>query len=174
MNQIDSIQFYILEEDSRGGKRRKVDNSLAGIPKEGLEVKIDSSASQPAMDTTTATGFDQSEAPATAGNNQPKSMNSMSGTSGVLYISKPNNKAGKEIIPNYPKFKGGGTGSVVYFDRPEILGGAYDKSMYFKLPPFDLDSLSDSDFSAIQFAGTFHSSGWFPEFAENLHIMSDC
>jgi len=39
-NQIDSIQFYILEEDSRGGKRRKVDNSLAGIPKEGLEVKI--------------------------------------------------------------------------------------------------------------------------------------
>ena len=173
MNQIDSIQFYILEEDSRGGKRRKVDNSLAGIPKEGLEVKIDSSANQPAIDTTATTGFDQSEAPAIAANNQPKSMNAISGTSGVLYISKPNNKAGKEILPNYPKFKGGGTGSVVYFDRPEILGGAYDKSMYFKLPPFDLDSLSDSDFSAIQFAGTFHSSGWFPEFAEKLHIMSD-
>ncbi|MCF6361548.1 MAG: DNA translocase FtsK 4TM domain-containing protein [Cyclobacteriaceae bacterium] len=43
----------------------------------------------------------------------------------------------------------------------------------YKLPPFDLDSLSDSDFSAIQFAGTFYSNGWFPEFAEKLHIMSD-
>jgi len=172
MNQIDSIQFYVLEEDSRGGKRKKIDNSLAGIPKEGLEVKIDSSATRQVIDTTT-TGFDQTEAPAIADNNQPQNMSTISGTSGVLYISKPNNKAGKEIIPNYPKFKGGGTGSVVYFDRPEILGGTYDKSMYFKLPPFDLDSLSDSDFSAIQFAGTFHSSGWFPEFAEKLHIMSD-
>lgn len=170
MNQIDSIQFYVLEENSRGGKRRKVDNSLAGIPKEGLEVKIDSSTTQPAIDTT---AFDQSETPNAAQNNQPTSTASFSGTSGVLYISKPNNKAGKEMIPNYPKFKGGGTGSVVYFDRPEILEGAYDKSMYFKLPPFDLDSLSDSDPSAIQFAGTFHSNGWFPEFAEKLHIMSD-
>ncbi len=172
MNQIDSIQFYLLEEDSRGGKRRKVDNSLAGIPKEGLEVKIDSSATQPATDTTES-GFDQTEAPTIADNNQPESMSAISGTSGVLYISKPDNKAGKELLPNYPKFKGGGTGSVVYFDRPEILSGAYDKSMYFKLPPFDLDSLSDSDFSAIQFAGTFYSNGWFPEFAEKLHIMSD-
>lgn len=170
MNQIDSIQFYVLEENSRGGKRKKVDNSLAGIPKEGLEVKIDSSANQPSIDTT---AFDQSEAPRVSKNNQPTSTASFSGTSGVLYISKPNNKAGKEMIPNYPKFKGGGTGSVVYFDRPEILSGAYNKSMYFKLPPFDLDSLSDSDPSAIQFAGTFYSNGWFPEFAEKLHIMSD-
>jgi hypothetical protein len=171
MNQIDSIQFYVLEENSRGGKRKKVDNSLAGIPKEGLDVKIDSSAAQPTVDTT---AFDQTETPEIA--NQAKTKNSMSsfsGTSGVLYISKPNNKAGKELIPNYPKFKGGGTGSVVYFDRPEILNGAYDKSMYFRLPPFDLDSLSDSDPSAIQFSGTFNSNGWFPDFAEKLHIMSD-
>ncbi|MCF6361737.1 MAG: hypothetical protein L3J29_13375, partial [Cyclobacteriaceae bacterium] len=107
MNQIDSIQFYLLEEDSRGGKRRKVDNSLAGIPKEGLEVKIDSSATQPATDTTES-GFDQTEAPTIADNNQPESMSAISGTSGVLYISKPDNKAGKELLPNYPKFKGGG------------------------------------------------------------------
>ena len=168
MNQIDSIQFYVLEENSRGGKRKKVDNSLAGIPKEGLEVKIDSSTTLPATNTT---AFDQTEAPQTAENRQ--SSFSGSGTSGVLYISRPNNKSGKKMIPNFPKFKGGGTGSVVYFDRPEILGGTYDKSMYFKLPPFDLDSLSDSDPSAIQFSGTLHSNGWFPDFAEKLHIMSD-
>lgn len=170
MNQIDSIQFYVLEENSRGGERKKVDNSIAGVPTEGLDVKIDSTSTQPAAD---STAFDQSEAPQVTSEKTKNSMSSFSGTSGVLYISKPNNKAGKEMIPNYPKFKGGGTGSVVYFDRPEILNGAYDKSMYFKLPPFDLDSLSDSDPSAIRFSGTFHSSGWFPEFAENLHIMAD-
>ena len=171
MNQIDSIQFYVLEENSRGGKRKKVDNAISGVPQEGLDVKIDSSATQPRAD---SNAFDQTEAPTVASSEKSKNtMSSFSGTSGVLYISKPNNKSGKEMIPNYPKFKGGGTGSVVYFDRPEILGGAYDKSMYFKLPPFDLDSLSDSDPSAIQFNGTFHSSGWFPEFGEKLHIMPD-
>ncbi len=171
MNQIDSIQFYVLEENSRGGERKKVDNAIAGVPQDGLEVKIDSSATLPPAD---SNAFDVTGQPSVANAQKSKnSMSSFSGTSGVLYISKPNNKSGKEIIPNYPKFKGGGTGSVVYFDRPEILGGAYDKSMYFKLPPFDLDSLSDSDPSAIQFKGTFHSNGWFPDFAEKLHIMPD-
>lgn len=171
MNQIDSIQFYVIEENSRGGKRKKVDNAISGVPQEGLDVKIDSSATQPKAD---SNAFDQSLPPSEAQKpNVASSTASFSGTSGVLYISKPNNKSGKEMIPNFPKFKGGGTGSVVYFDRPEILGGAYDKSMYFKLPPFDLDSLSDSDPAAIQFNGTFHSNGWFPEFAEKLHIMAD-
>ncbi len=171
MNQIDSIQFYVLEENSRGGERKKVDNTIAGVPNEGLEVKIDSASNNPAVD---SAAFDQTEAPKVVSETKTKnSMSSFSGTSGVLYISKPNNKAGKEITPNFPKFKGGGTGSVVYFDRPEILGGTYDKSMYFKLPPFDLDSLSDSNPAAIQFSGTFHSNGWFPDFAENLHIMAD-
>jgi len=171
MNQIDSIQFYVIEENSRGGKRKKVDNSLSGIPTEGLKVKIDSSANHPDGD---SNAFDQSSSPQAGSDTKTKnSMSSFSGTSGVLYISRPNNKAGKKMIPNFPKFKGGGTGSVVYFDRPEILGGTYDKSMYFKLPPFELDSLSDSNPAAIQFKGTFHSNGWFPDFAENLHIMPD-
>ncbi len=174
MKQIDSIQFYIIEENSRGdSKRKKIDNSLAGTPTEGIDVKINSSENKPNKPKTdSSTGFETTEGP--AARNQPKSAPATaSGTSGVLYISKPNNKAGKKMVPNYPKFKGGGTGSVVYFDRPEILEGVYDKSMHFKLPPFDLDSLSDSDFSSIQFAGTFFSNGWFPEFAEKLHIMPD-
>ena len=138
------------------------------MPTEGLDVKLDQG------ETTNAdsTAFDQTTAIA---DNQPPQTDAptFSGTSGVLYISKPNNKSGKKLIPNFPKFKGGGTGSVVYFDRPEILGGVYDKSLYFSLPPFDLDSLSDSDPSAIRFSGTLHSNNWFPEFVEQLHIMPD-
>ena len=166
MNRIDSIQFYVMEETSRGAERKKVDNALAGVPQEGLEVKINQDEVQ-----ADSTAFDQSLPPGEIPN-KPEAP-SFSGTSGVLYISKPDNKSGKQIIPNYPRFSGGGTGSVVYFDKPEILGGVYDKSIYFSLPPFDLDSLSDSDPAAIRFNGTLHSNGWFPEFVEQLHIMPD-
>ena len=171
LNQIDSIQFYVREENSRGGKRKKVDNAISGEPKEGLEVKIDSSFTQAIGD---SSAFDQTQSPAERTTDKPQSsLSNISGTSGIMYISKPNNKSGKKIIPNFPKFTGGGTGSMVYFDRPEILGGLYDKSINFKMPPFDLDSLSDSDPAAIRFAGTFHSDGWFPDFAESIHIMPD-
>jgi len=170
LNQIDSIQFYVQDENSRGSKRKKVNNSLAGVPKEGLEAAAKTNTVAQAD----STAFDQSQPVDSTGEKvNAAPMASISGSSGVVYISKPNNKSGKKLLPNYPKFKGGGAGSVVYFDRPEILGGAYDKSMYFSLPPFDLDSLSDSDPSAIKFMGTFHSDDWFPDFAEKLHIMPD-
>lgn len=170
MQQIDAIELYVLEETREGFKRKKVNNSLSGIPEGGLEKPKEEPV--PVAD---STAFDQTLPP-----DEPEeqagagvAMASISGTSGVLYISKPNNKSGKELIPNYPKFKGGGTGSVVYFDKPEILGGVYDRSLYFTLPPFDLDSLSDSDPSAIAFSGVFHSDNWFPDFSEELHIMED-
>lgn len=95
------------------------------------------------------------------------------GTAGTLYISKPDNKSGLKIFADYPRFNGGGAGSIVYFNRKEILDGIYGKSFYFKMPPFKLDSLSDSDPAAIRFQGEFNSGGIFPPFHEELHIMSD-
>jgi len=174
MQHIDAIELYVLEETRNGTKRKKINNSLSGIPTEGLEkeegLRLWDGEEKDALADSAA--FDQTEAPKLIDSPGPK-MASLSGTSGVLYISKPNNKSGKKLIPNYPKFKGGGTGSVVYFDKPEILSGAYNKSLYFTLPPFDLDSLSDSDMSAIKFSGTFHSDNWFPEFGDKLYIMED-
>lgn len=137
LNQIDSVQFYVKEENSRGtGATRKVDNSLLSEvpPEEGADPNMQSS--------------------------------------GTLYINKPGNKSGQAQTGNFPKFNSK-SGSVVYFDRDEVLSGAYDKSVYFKVPPFDLDSLGDSDVAAIGFEGTFISSGIFPEFKETLEIMPD-
>ena len=171
LQQIDAIEFYVLEETPYGLRRRLINNSLAGIPEGGLEKAMDE-ANGTAGD---STAFDQSVSEDTT----PKfsgaatASTGRSGTSGVLYISKPNNKSGKKLNSNYPKFNGGGTGSVVYFDKPDILSGAYDRSIYFTLPPFDLDSLNDSDLTAIKFAGVFHSDNWFPDFTEELHIMPD-
>ena len=168
LQQIDAIEFYVLEETPYGLRRRLINNSLAGIPEGGLQKAIDK-----ANDDSTA--FDQTVPEETTPKFSGAAVASTdrSGTSGILYISKPNNKSGKKLNSNYPKFNGGGTGSIVYFDKPDILSGAYDRSIYFTLPPFDLDSLNDSDLTAIKFAGVFHSDNWFPDFTEELHIMPD-
>ncbi len=93
-------------------------------------------------------------------------------TSGTLYINAPNNKSGQQKIPNYPRLDAS-AGGVIYFNRKEVLKGAYDQSVFFVAPPFKLDSLSDADPGAINFDGTFVSSGMFPSFKEKLHTMPD-
>jgi len=99
-------------------------------------------------------------------------LGDISKSSGTLYISKANNKSGKKKIPNFPRLDAT-TGGVIYFDREEVLGGAYDRSMFFVVPPFKLDSLNDADPASINFDGTFVSSGMFPNFKEKLHTMPD-
>lgn len=93
-------------------------------------------------------------------------------TSGTLFINRPDNKSGKVKYPNYPRLDAT-AGGVIYFDRDEVLDGAYDRSVFFVVPPFKLDSLSDADPAAINFEGTFVSSGMFPSFKEKLHTMPD-
>jgi len=93
-------------------------------------------------------------------------------TSGTLFINRPDNKAGRLKVPHYPRLDAT-AGGVIYFDRSEILDGAYDRSVFFVVPPFRLDSLNDADPASIHFDGTFVSSGMFPSFKEQLHTMSD-
>lgn len=99
-------------------------------------------------------------------------LGDISQSSGTLYISKANNKSGKQKVPNFPRLDAS-TGGVIYFDRQEVLGGVYDRSMFFVVPPFKLDSLNDADPASINFDGTFVSSGMFPNFKEKLHTMPD-
>ncbi len=98
--------------------------------------------------------------------------NQLRETAGVLYINKPNNKSARKIYPEYPIFKAD-VGAVVYFDGEETLNGVYDKSIYFTIPAFELDSASSSDPNVIRFKGVFTSGGIFPEFEEELVIMPD-
>ncbi|MBL7861211.1 MAG: hypothetical protein JNJ65_08615 [Cyclobacteriaceae bacterium] len=93
-------------------------------------------------------------------------------TSGTLFINRPDNKSGKIKYPNYPRLDAT-AGGVIYFDRSEVLNGAYDRSVFFVVPPFKLDSLNDADPGSINFDGTFVSSGMFPSFKEKLHTMPD-
>lgn len=99
-------------------------------------------------------------------------LGSASSSSGTLFISRANNKSGKLEIPGYPRLDAT-TGGVIYFDREEVLAGVYDRSMFFVIPPFKLDSLNNADPVSINFEGTFVSSGMFPSIKETLHTMPD-
>lgn len=140
LSQIDSINFFVMEKNSRGQSiRRKINNSMVGA---------------------------DSAAAAIGG------LGDVSRSSGTLFISRANNKSGKLKIPNFPRLDAS-TGGAIYFDRREVLDGAYDRSMFFVVPPFKLDSLNDADPSSINFEGTFVSSGMFPKFEEKLHTQPD-
>lgn len=99
-------------------------------------------------------------------------MGNAAKSSGTLYINRPNNRSGKEKIPNYPRLDAA-SGGVIYFDRQEVLNGVYDRSVFFVVPPFKVDSLNDADPASLNFDGSFVSSGMFPSFKEKLHSMPD-
>ena len=98
--------------------------------------------------------------------------NNSSKSSGKLYLNRPDNKSGQKKIGGYPSFDASSP-SYVYFNKPEILGGAYDTTVYFAIPAFKMDSLNSSKPNTIGFKGRFHSGGIFPDFNTTLGIMPD-
>ena len=98
--------------------------------------------------------------------------NEITGTSGTLFLNDPLNKSGKVSNNRYPYFNSD-SDATVYFDGQEILDGAYDKSVRFIIPPFEMDSLERADGQSISFEGTFNSGGIFPTFPETLHVQED-
>ncbi len=94
------------------------------------------------------------------------------GTNGILYINRPDNKSGRRLFPQYPIFNAE-RGAIVNFSDQNTLGGAYDNTMYFEVPPFAIDSLSSSDPAAIGFEGTYVGGSILPAFKETLRIMPD-
>ncbi len=92
---------------------------------------------------------------------------------GELYIDKPNNKSGVRDYPKYPIFNSR-ENSYVYYDNPKILGGKYpSNSFYFKIDPFEIDSLDNFSKNAMAFDGSFSSSGILPEFRQKLKLQED-
>ena len=143
LTHIDSIRFYVVEKNAKGKPVRKLVNN----------------ALQSADSTAAQVGGMGGQASA-----QKKS--------GTLFINLPDNKSGKMDIPNFPNLDASG-GGVIYFDRREVLNGVYGRKIFFVVPPFKLDSLSDADPASINFDGTFGSNGMFPNFKEKLHTMPD-
>ena len=62
--------------------------------------------------------------------------NQITDTSGSLYIDQNDDKSGVSAGGGFPYFVST-SDAVVYFDGPDILNGAYDKSVRFLIPPFE-------------------------------------
>ena len=97
--------------------------------------------------------------------------NKLTYSSGTLTLDSPTNKACRKRNPKYPHFNAN-KGASIFFNGKEVLNGAYDSSIYYKIPPFDVDSLS-GDLSAISFEGTFITSGIFPDFEQKMDVQKD-
>ncbi|MDO7848292.1 hypothetical protein Q5H92_18135 [Hymenobacter sp. M29] len=93
-------------------------------------------------------------------------------SSGRLFLNDPKNKSGRKKKPQYPSFDSK-TGSNVFFGKQDVLGGAYDSTMVFDIPPFKLDSLNGISKSASGFDGTFRSGGILPDLKTKLTVQED-
>jgi hypothetical protein len=92
---------------------------------------------------------------------------------GTLYIDKENNKSGKKDYPEYPRFVSD-RGAMVYYDKPEIYGGVYNRNEYFfKTDPFEINSLDNFKLEDIKLSGLFSSGGIIPDIKDTLTVQKD-
>jgi hypothetical protein len=92
---------------------------------------------------------------------------------GLLEVDQPFNKSGVIPIKKFPRFTSFKE-SYAYYDKPSILGGVYEREdFYFKLEPFEFDSIDNFQNSAIRFDGTFKSAGIFEDMEETLVLQKD-
>ena len=80
--------------------------------------------------------------------------------SGRLYLNDPKNRSGRKKLGKYPSFNST-SGATVFFNKPDVLGGAYDSTTYFDVPPFKFDSMGTGK-SRANVVGTFHSKALPP------------
>jgi hypothetical protein len=93
--------------------------------------------------------------------------------SGELYIDQPDNKSGRQSYPWYPVFRSYEDG-YVYYDRKDIQNGVYTRDrFYFKVDPFEMDSLDNFDKQSMKFEGMLTSAGIFPSIHETLRLQPD-
>ncbi len=92
---------------------------------------------------------------------------------GELRIDAPKNKSGYGKAPTFPSFQSF-KDSYAFYDKRQIFKGAYNKDkFYFKLDPFNIDSLDNFRNEALRFDGNFVSAGIFPTFKEVLTLQKD-
>ena len=93
-------------------------------------------------------------------------------TSGRLYLNDPRNKSGRKKKGAYPSFASNSPTSV-FFNKSDVLGGAYDTTMHFDIPPFKLDSLNNVARATAGFEGVFNSGGILPPIKTKLLMQDD-
>ena len=100
-------------------------------------------------------------------------LNLLENLKGELFIDKPDNKSGRKSYPYFPIFRSLESG-YVYYDSPDIQHGVYTRDRFFyKVNPFEMDSLDNFNRRSMQFEGTLTSAGILPDINETLRLQPD-
>lgn len=93
---------------------------------------------------------------------------------GSIQIDDPSNRSGeKKEFGHLPQLKAS-QDCYVYYNHPAIYEGVYDSSdFYFKVDPFEFDSLNTFDEATMKFSGEMRSAGIFPVFEEEISLQED-
>ncbi len=93
---------------------------------------------------------------------------------GEIRIDDPSNKSGlNKKITHYP-ILATAKNAYIYYNDKSIFNGTYDSTtFYFKMDPFEFDSLDNYNEYAVAFDGELRSSGIFPVFKEKIKIQED-
>lgn len=93
--------------------------------------------------------------------------------SGELSIDAPKNKSGWGRAPTFPSFRSFKE-SYTFYDRRQTFKGVYNRDkFYFRLDPFNIDSLDNFRNEGLRFEGTLASAGIFPDIKETLTLQRD-
>jgi len=99
--------------------------------------------------------------------------NVITNINGKIYIDMPFNKSGLKKFDQFPIFITDES-SYVYFNRPGIQDSTLlPENFYYKVEPFELDSILAFSTQGIKFNGALTSSGIFPLIKEPLVVMPD-
>jgi hypothetical protein len=92
---------------------------------------------------------------------------------GELRIDAPRNHSGYGKAPTFPHFQSFKE-SYTFYDKKTIFKGVYNRDkFYYKLDPFEMDSLDNFRNEGLIFEGEFSSAGIFPTFREQLSLQKD-
>ncbi len=93
--------------------------------------------------------------------------------SGILLVDAPDNKSGKADLSIFPSLQSK-KHSFVYYERPEIQGGAYKRdSFFFKLDPFSFNNLDAYQKEDLRFKGDMSPAAIFPNFRETIVVRDE-
>lgn len=102
-----------------------------------------------------------------------KVKNIVAELNGKIYIDKPYNKSGLKKFEEYPIFISEES-SYVYFNEPFIQDSTLlADSFYFRIDPFQFDSIKTFSTQGMSFSGTLVSAGIFPPIKQPLTVMPD-
>ncbi|MDG1914729.1 MAG: hypothetical protein P8I55_09095 [Crocinitomix sp.] len=94
---------------------------------------------------------------------------------GTIEIDDASNRSGKNVedFQNFPILKTK-QDCYVFYDHETTYKGVYDSTdFYFKVDPFEFDSLDNFAERSVKFKGELRSAGIFPVFEEEISIQED-